>query len=100
MSNKRRRRQREDSRGGATVTSPGCFALCAGDGGSRDSLRAEGMPHQAEAKALERGAHQSGSQLSPRLANSWVEEIKGRRAIVGKSKYMVLSMMMMIAGDH
>lgn len=64
-----------------TVASLGCLALCAGDEASRGSLQAEGMARQIEAKALERGAHQSRSQLSLLLSNSWGEEIKGRGVV-------------------
>lgn len=80
----------------------GCLVLCAGDEGSRDSLQAEGMPRQAEAKTLKRGAHQSGSQLALRLANSWAEEIKGRGVISLSERVnvFVLSMMMMVPTDH
>lgn len=63
------------------VASLGCLALCAGDEASRGSLQAEGMARQTEAKALERGAHQSRSQLSLLLSNSWGEEIKGRGVV-------------------
>lgn len=94
MSNKRRRRQREDNQGGATdgrrVACLECHVMCSGDVGSLGLLQAEGMPHQAEAEALERGAHQSGSQLSPLLANSWAEEIKGRGVISLSERVNVL----------
>lgn len=64
-----------------TVVTLKCLALCAGDEASRGSLQAQGMARQAEAKALERGAHQSPSQLSLLLSNPWGEEIKGRGVV-------------------
>lgn len=45
---------------------------------------------KAEAKALERGAHHAGSQLSLLLANSRAEEIKGRGVISLSERVNVL----------
>lgn len=73
-----------------TVASLRCLALCAGDEASRGSLQAEGMARQTEAEALERGAHQSCSQLSLLLSNSWGEEIKGRGVVSLSERINVL----------
>lgn len=81
MSNKRRRRQCEDSQGGAT-DALGCPAALRTES-SQNSL-------QAEAKALQRGAHQSASQLSLLLSNSWGEEIKGRGVVSLSERVNVL----------